>query len=141
MANLCFLFAGPLFTHAMFSAESLWGTFMRILTNRTHVTSNMMHSMVDREHISFYISQVLPFQNEFTEEELQMLNMHELGDVWGEEELLQSAQLHIDLQGSVKVVKLSVAQAQQRHILICREDGGYAQSWDRFVKFLCASDE
>jgi len=132
---------GPLFTHAMFSAESLWGTFMRILTNRTHVTSNMMHSMVDREHISFYISQVLPFQNEFTEEELQMLNMHELGDVWGEEELLQSAQLHIDLQGSVKVVKLSVAQAQQRHILICREDGGYAQSWDRFVKFLCASDE
>lgn len=111
----------------MFPAESKWGTFMRMGTNSKHASSNMMLSMVDKEHVSFFIDQVRgPLRDRFTSEALQMLSHPDDDEdddddsVWGEEELLKSDQLHISFKGAEAVGKLSPHQCEQLLFCYCR---------------------
>ncbi len=41
--------AGPLYTHAMFRAESLWGKLGRFAHSRRHMESSMLYVAIDRE--------------------------------------------------------------------------------------------
>lgn len=97
-----------------------------MLRNRRHVESNVFLTNLDKEFLYFHRQHGLVAKEE-----------EWLESAWGEEELLKSEHLDIELKGPYPgakgVYELSEEQEQQMHLCYMREDSDYADLWEGHV--------
>lgn len=103
----------------------------RMLRNRAHPESSVMHAQFDKELVSLCALhgaiKALGKRDDEEEEE----------DAWGEEELQKKEHISVVLDGPYGGLKatynLSVEEMQQLHLFYYREVESYRNEWDAFV--------